>query len=1335
MNRKKLGYFCGYLLAIGSLLFAEYTPPDGGEDLYHLFSPTFLAGGPTFTSPHIPFSNRLNPAASASLQRNTVDLSYIALTDPKEDGWKGHVINLGGILPTRYGVFSATTTLLTSSLQDMDLGTLLTLHASASKELFSTLSVGGGVHTTLGSKDSFDLGLALDLGFIHTPNNFYGLTDFRWGVSLLNIGKWYDPIDNRTSFPSPFTPRVGAAFTAYEANNIRIGLDGSLAFPAFQNLRLSIGGDIEFAERVHLRSGLHFDIAQRFRDGLADRSLIPSFGISAVFRTDIKQEALEKRGWNRSDVTFTAAAAPLHSGIWAFGGGVNAQLGVVDTTPPNISLVYPEPIYISPNLDGIQDYLEFPLRIRDERFVTEYRFLVEDQAGQVVRVIENKENRPENQDFKGIMDRLLYVKSGINVPEVFQWDGLGNGGRKLPDGTYRFRMEAKDDNGNLAQSPWYTIHLDSTPPQITLQIPRGADLEFSPNDDGSKDTLRIVQSGSVEELWEAEFLDETGKVVRSFSWKNNAPPTFEWDGKNNEGNLVPDGIYSYRIRSTDRAGNSTIAGFDNIFINTEATPISLNINTGTFSPNGDGRKDTILFTPLIPITAGIESWEVSVLDAEGRTVRRFSGVRNAPLPIEFDGRMEAGTVLPEGNYQARLRVIYRNGNRPEASSPPFIVDLTPPTARLRANLSVFSPDGDGNRDEIEFYIDASIEDVWEGFIRDKEGKIIRSYRWVGRTPDRIVWNGINDSGTLTPDGVYTFQLESEDRAGNRGTSNRIEFTINTEETPVILSADLPAFSPNGDGVKDVLRLRPTVAVPTGIEQYTLTIQSETGVVVRTFRGRGRIDSQYVWDGLDQQGNRVPDGKYSAELVVQYENGNREVSRVSSIIVDTLPPSITVTPAHFLFSPDGDGYKDTVPIRQESSHEEHWEGIIENDLGVVMRTFTWQGKAESFAWDGKDQAGNIVPDGRYRYLVRAEDLAGNRTRVVIPSLQVDNRRVSAFVTVSAPGFSPNGDGFRDTIEINVFLNITDGIEQWSLSLVDQTNTVRKVYRGKEIRSPFRIEWNGRGDDGRIVEGTYTAVFEAVYLKGNRPLSRSSTFTLDISGPVLRVRLEPLPFSPDNDGLADELYIFPEAIDASSIENWSFLIYDRNDVLFRSFRGNGQPPSRIIWDGYSDKGELVISAEDYKYVYQARDIYGNTNQTRGIIPVDILVIRDGDRLRIQISSITFAPNSPLLILDESEQGRKNAAVLNRLVEVLTKYSMYQVRIEGHANNISGTLKEEIEELQPLSLARAESVRQALVQRGLSARRFEVEGKGGTEMLFPSSDRENSWKNRRVEFILIR
>ena len=576
----------------------------------------------------------MNPAASALQQRTSIDASYIGLVDFAEDGWKGHVANLGGTLPTRYGVLSSSLQFLTTSLNDMDLGTSGSLKVSFAKDLFPQLLIGAGVTAVAGAADSFDFGLALDLGFLHLPGEWLGLKDFRWGVALQNFGKWYAPVDGRSGFPSPFTPTVGAGFTAYRTKDASVGVTGDLSFPAFQNVRFALGGEFDYKDWLTLNASVHLDLRQATDSDLAMRSPIPAVGVAVVFRTDFKEESsfLSQQGWNRSDVKTRVSAAPLHGGIWAFGLGMNANLGVVDRNPPKITLDYKTPQVISPNLDGTADFLEIPISITDERYIQEYRFIVSDSSGRSSGFIENKEKRPENESFRGVVDRLLSEKTGIPVPKSLRWDGIADSGSRVPDGKYSFVMEAKDDNGNTAKTEPKSFVIDTTPPKVDIQVPRGSDLVFSPNDDGNKDTFTIGQSGSVEAEWKAEIRDASGKTVRTFSWKNAAPGNVTWDGKGDDGSLLPDGIYSYAHPQQGRGGKRDQAGFENIFINTETTPISLSIDAAFFSPNGDGVKDTVTLTPVIPITNGLESWEIVVLDPSGKTMRRFAGLLNAPLP-------------------------------------------------------------------------------------------------------------------------------------------------------------------------------------------------------------------------------------------------------------------------------------------------------------------------------------------------------------------------------------------------------------------------------------------------------------------------------------------------------------------------------------------------------------------------------------------------------------------------------------------------------------------------------------------------------------------------------
>jgi outer membrane protein OmpA-like peptidoglycan-associated protein len=137
----------------------------------------------------------------------------------------------------------------------------------------------------------------------------------------------------------------------------------------------------------------------------------------------------------------------------------------------------------------------------------------------------------------------------------------------------------------------------------------------------------------------------------------------------------------------------------------------------------------------------------------------------------------------------------------------------------------------------------------------------------------------------------------------------------------------------------------------------------------------------------------------------------------------------------------------------------------------------------------------------------------------------------------------------------------------------------------------------------------------------------------------------------------------------------------------------------------------------------------------------VIREGDKLKIRIASITFPPNSAdLMAVTDVEKAARNDKTLQRLFEIFKKYSAYQIRIEGHANitrywSEAEAKEENEEELIPLSLARAEAVKQALIKLGLDGSRISVTGLGGSSPIVPFDDEENRWKNRRVEFILIK
>lgn len=1347
---------------------SAYDPPAGGDTALELVSPAMMAGGWSAASLESPMANLANPAASGLEQRTTIDASYAALVGLGTDrGW-GHVLNFGMAVPKPYGVWTGAASLISSPFETaFPVGTVFSARVGMAKDLYPNFLVGAAIDTQLGSNNGFGWGLGADLGVLSLMGKVAIFKDFAWGLSLRNIGKSFSSPGaigiyggSASSYDSPFTLQAGASGDLLARNDLGLGLrvNSDLWFPAFQNVVFGLGLRLSIKDSAFLRLG--WDVNLREAIAGVDQGLLPSISIGASFIIDKSKDDsfLSRAGLNRSEIRPSIAAAELPGKVWAFSTGANIPVGVVDRTPPVISVKYPgssyDAYYISPNNDGIKDLVSLPLSITDQRYVKSFSLIVQDKEGSVVKTISNKEARPENQDFKSLMSRLFYVKKGVEVPSELIWNGLADSGDIAPDGLYSIIIEAQDDNGNRAETKAWAVVIDTKPPMIEVQSPEGDKLIFSPDGDGNKDSFAINQTGSSEDLWQAEILDAAGAKQNTWSFSSSKPENLVWDGKNNDGQVVPDGVYAYRIYSEDRAGNKGQAKIENIIVNTQQAPIAVSIDMSAFSPNGDKIKDILTLSPNVPVKTGLESWSLSVLDASGSEVwtRNGSGPDSLAAKYSFDGKNAAGNTLPEGVYKTRLSVNYVNGHRPVVYSPTFIIDITAPVAKAELSRNAFNPLGEADR-TIKINQSGSEEETWLGEIIGPQDKAVKTWKFIG-TPDPVLlWDGSDDVGKVLADGLYKYKLSAVDKAGNYAYVETDKVLIDTGNKAVRLSLDKRAFSPNGDGVMDSIGLLPESQSSAVIKTWTLGIYDGQNNKVKTFNGSGALPKQLNWDGKRDNGSPAPDGSYYAILQVTYITSEVESARSLDMAIDTVAPAIDLAIDYKLFSPNGDGRKDTVSISQSSQPGDNWYGRIEDKTGKIFREWNWKNNAESFSWDGKDGEGNAIPDGVYNYIVKAEDLAGNKTEKRIDGITIDNRLVQAFVTASASGFSPNGDGKFDDISFGLVVKLQEGIEAWSLSMIDAGGKARRVFSAKGAAGIApKITWDGKGEDGSITQGQYTALFVVDYLKGDRAEARSASFILDSEGPKVALTTAPKYFSPDNDGVDDELFITLAVTDASDIDSWKFEIIElsvvegagkRSERAFFTWNGRGSPAERLIWDGRSQKGELVEAATDYPYRFTITDSLGNKTIVEGLIAVDVLVIRDGDRLKIKVPSIVFRPNFADFKDLPQETTDRNTDVLKRIAQILNRFKDYKIRVEGHANSvakISGAGqaaidKEESGELLPLSQARAQLVMQKLIEYGVDSKRLSVRGLGSSEPVVSFTDAENRWKNRRVEFILLK
>lgn len=230
-----------------------------------------------------------------------------------------------------------------------------------------------------------------------------------------------------------------------------------------------------------------------------------------------------------------------------------------------------------------------------------------------------------------------------------------------------------------------------------------------------------------------------------------------------------------------------------------------------------------------------------------------------------------------------------------------------------------------------------------------------------------------------------------------------------------------------------------------------------------------------------------------------------------------------------------------------------------------------------------------------------------------------------------------------------------------------------------------------------------------------------------------------FSPDGDGENEFTEFTLKAKKPKSIHNWSLSIINSDGREFKHFSGQGIPPEKIRWEGYSDTGTEPEPAFDYQCIFETTDILGNTSRSATMVTVDILVIKDGEHFIIKVPPIRFPSYSSDLKEEQSmEFLQENRATLERIVLLFKRFPDYTLTVEGHANSVLwnnpvAQKKEQKEVLIPLSKARADNVRDALILLGINGVRINTVGRGGERPVVPFNDTENIWKNRRVEFIL--
>lgn len=326
-----------------------YNPPAGGQNFLRITEPQLLtgagscAGGAIFNGV-TPASVINNPALTAFEQRIILDIAGTMLFDSSDsDHTIGGAFQTGIAIPSRWCVSSFLFQGVWVPFENMETGNSLNLNANFSKDLTDTLVVGGGVDFGIFYGHGTDWRAGANLGVLYCFGDVSFLRDVRFGAALTNLGKpWTDTTvegitgSEASMWPGLATIKTGAAAILFSTDTMNLGASTDFSVPAFQNLVIDAGVQLEFNEFIKVSTSWEYDVRECAEGSV---NLIPSVGLSFKFIFKAKEDSiLTERGWQQSEMTVSAAWQNLYETVNAASVGAVINLGLKDTDAPEIIL-------------------------------------------------------------------------------------------------------------------------------------------------------------------------------------------------------------------------------------------------------------------------------------------------------------------------------------------------------------------------------------------------------------------------------------------------------------------------------------------------------------------------------------------------------------------------------------------------------------------------------------------------------------------------------------------------------------------------------------------------------------------------------------------------------------------------------------------------------------------------------------------------------------------------------------------------------------------------------------------------------------------------------------
>ncbi|HEY6324561.1 MAG TPA: CARDB domain-containing protein, partial [Thermoanaerobaculia bacterium] len=645
------------------------------------------------------------------------------------------------------------------------------------------------------------------------------------------------------------------------------------------------------------------------------------------------------------------------------------------------------------------------------------------------------------------------------------------------DGSFTTRLVATNQGGFTACSAPLTVNVVS---QVRGPAISALPWIVSPNGDGIADTTTLTlgaaeptQVGLVVQPAVREVLFGVinicavyGVPARTLATgmplaaSTNAG-TVTWDGKGDDGSVVPDGDYAAVATFQDSCGNQAAI---NTCLEVDTTPPQLAID---YPQAGDPLALVVEVRGLVTdALSGVQGWSLEY--GVGSDPPTWAGIAGGYNEVRHDFLGAWNTFGLSGAYTLRLRAVDVVGNASEVRVPLTLAQRVQLITSLAAQPRLFSPNGDGRLDTTSVLFGLGAAASGNLQVQDAGGAVVRNLLVNAPLPQgasSAAWDGTTDAGQPAPDGDYTVVLAVQ-AAANSSFTDQQSITVTLDRTPptVTITRPLP-----GGYVAPIGGVTGTIT-DAHLASWSVSLTSTPQAPVWTQIASGTSN---VTAATLASLTGLAEGTYALKVDAA-DAGQIQVEQIIPFTVDATPPKVTLTsPAAGAILGSVGGLV-TVAGSVVEDHLQDWR--VELGSGPAPASWTALATGTSLPVPSPALAWNVggVADGDYTLRLIADELTGQTGEARV-AVTIDN--TAPVVAILSPA-----DGGTVTGPVDIVGTATDAhLVEYRLAVAPGPKATAAQFSNlgagsSSVQSGRLLSWTALPPDG-VVTLRLTAVDRA------------------------------------------------------------------------------------------------------------------------------------------------------------------------------------------------------------------------------------------------------------------